>query len=99
VRDLFKNDVVLMVGGGHGFQIKEDYENGVPNIMQNRGDYAIVKQVPLQPSPLWGENVGKFFSTWIFGSSKFVVGLGLGHGSWSPSVRTKLPYSSLSVNY
>ena len=24
VRDLFQNDVVLMVGGGHGFQIKED---------------------------------------------------------------------------
>ena len=24
VRDLYKNDVVLMVGGGHGFQIKED---------------------------------------------------------------------------
>ena len=23
-RDLYKNDVVLMVGGGHGFQIKED---------------------------------------------------------------------------
>jgi mannose-6-phosphate isomerase-like protein (cupin superfamily) len=24
VRDLYQNDVVLMVGGGHGFQIKED---------------------------------------------------------------------------
>ena len=36
------------------------YENGVPNIMQNRGNDAIVKQVPLQPSPLWGENFGKF---------------------------------------
>jgi len=24
VRDLYKNDVVLMVGGGHGFKIKED---------------------------------------------------------------------------
>jgi len=24
VRDLYHNDVVLMVGGGHGFQIKED---------------------------------------------------------------------------
>jgi mannose-6-phosphate isomerase-like protein (cupin superfamily) len=23
-RDLYKNDVVLMVGGGHGFQIMED---------------------------------------------------------------------------
>jgi len=23
-RDLYKNDVVLMVGGGHGFQIRED---------------------------------------------------------------------------
>ena len=23
-RDLYQNDVVLMVGGGHGFQIKED---------------------------------------------------------------------------
>jgi hypothetical protein len=23
-RDLYKNDVVLMVGGGHGFKIKED---------------------------------------------------------------------------
>jgi hypothetical protein len=43
------------------------YENGVPNIMQNRGNDAIVKQVPLQPSPLWGENVGKIYSTWIFG--------------------------------
>ena len=41
-------------------------ENGVPNITQNRGNYAIVKQVPLQPSPLWGENVGKIYSTWIF---------------------------------
>ena len=24
VRTLYKNDIVLMVGGGHGFQIKED---------------------------------------------------------------------------
>jgi len=24
VRDLYQNDVVLMVGGGHGFRIKED---------------------------------------------------------------------------
>jgi mannose-6-phosphate isomerase-like protein (cupin superfamily) len=24
VRDLYQNDVVLMVGGGHGFQVKED---------------------------------------------------------------------------
>jgi hypothetical protein len=24
VRDLYQNDVVIMVGGGHGFQIKED---------------------------------------------------------------------------
>jgi mannose-6-phosphate isomerase-like protein (cupin superfamily) len=24
VRDLYQNDVVVMVGGGHGFQIKED---------------------------------------------------------------------------
>jgi mannose-6-phosphate isomerase-like protein (cupin superfamily) len=24
IRDLYQNDVVLMVGGGHGFQIKED---------------------------------------------------------------------------
>jgi hypothetical protein len=45
------------------------YENGVPNIIQNRGNYAIVKQVPLQPSPLWDENVGKIYSTWIFGFS------------------------------
>jgi hypothetical protein len=44
------------------------YESVVPNIMQNRGNYAIVKQVPLQPSPLWGENVGKIYSTWIFGN-------------------------------
>jgi hypothetical protein len=43
------------------------YKNGVPNIMKNRGNYAIVKQVPLQLSPLWGENVGKIYSTWIFG--------------------------------
>ena len=40
------------------------YENGVPNIMQNGGNYAKVKQVLLQPSPLWGENVGKIYSTW-----------------------------------
>jgi hypothetical protein len=46
------------------------YENGVPNIMQNGGNDAIVKQVPLQPSPLWGENVGKIYSTWIFGIKK-----------------------------
>ena len=24
LRDLYKNDVILMVGGGHDFQIKED---------------------------------------------------------------------------
>jgi hypothetical protein len=42
------------------------YENGVPNIKQNRGNYAIVKQVPLQPSSLWGKNIGKIYSTWIF---------------------------------
>jgi hypothetical protein len=40
------------------------YENGVPNIMQNGGNYAKVKQVLLQPSPLWGENDGKIYSTW-----------------------------------
>jgi hypothetical protein len=45
------------------------YEYGVPNIMQNRGNYAIVKQVSLQPSPLWDINVGKIYSTWIFGYS------------------------------
>jgi hypothetical protein len=31
------------------------YENGVPNIMKNRGNDAIVKQVPIQPSPIWRE--------------------------------------------
>jgi len=40
------------------------YENEVPNIMQNGGNYAKVKCVPPQPSPLWGENVGKIFSAW-----------------------------------
>jgi hypothetical protein len=45
-------------------------ENGVPNIIQNRGNYAIVTQVPLQPSPRWGENVGKIYLTWIFGIKK-----------------------------
>jgi RimJ/RimL family protein N-acetyltransferase len=29
--------------------------------------YAKVKRVPPQPSPLWDENVGKIYSTWIFG--------------------------------
>ena len=49
------------------------YENGVLNIMQNGGNYAKVKQVPLQPSPLWGENVGKIYSTWIFGTISYGV--------------------------
>jgi hypothetical protein len=29
--------------------------------------YAKVKRVPPQPSPLWEENVGKIYATWIFG--------------------------------
>ena len=44
------------------------YENGMPNIIQNGGNYAKVKRVPSQSSPLWGENVGKFYSTWNPGS-------------------------------
>ena len=36
---------------------------------ENRGNYAKVKQVLLQPSPLWGENVGIIFSTWNPGSA------------------------------
>jgi len=43
------------------------FENGVPNIIQNKGNYAKVKPVPPKPSSLWGENVGKIYSTWIFG--------------------------------
>ena len=31
-------------------------------------------QVPLQPSPLWGENVGKIYSTWIFGITPKLAG-------------------------
>ena len=52
-----------------GFQF---YENGVPNIMQNAGNDAIVKQVPLQPSPLWGENVGKFIRRGLSGVHNFM---------------------------
>jgi hypothetical protein len=48
----------------------QSYENGVPNIIQNGGNYAIFKQVLLQPSLLWSENVGKIYSTWIFGIKK-----------------------------
>jgi hypothetical protein len=38
------------------------YENGVPNIMQNGGSDAIVKQIPRQPS-----SILQIYSTWIFG--------------------------------
>lgn len=33
-------------------------------MMQNGGNYAKFKLVPPQPSTLWGENVGKIYSTW-----------------------------------
>jgi hypothetical protein len=46
------------------------YENEVPNIMQNGGDYAKVKCVPPKPSSLWDENVGKIYSTWNPGLSR-----------------------------
>ena len=48
------------------------YENGVPNIMQNGGYDAIVKQVPLQPSPLRGENVGKIIRRGLSGVHNFM---------------------------
>lgn len=41
-------------------------------MMQNRGNYAKVKQVPPQPSSIWGENVGKIYSTWNPGSFMFL---------------------------
>ena len=37
--------------------------------MKNRGNDAIVKQVPLHPSPFWCENVGKIYSTLVFGNN------------------------------
>jgi hypothetical protein len=40
--------------------------------MQNGGNDAIVKQVPLQPSPLWGENVGKFIRRGLSGVHNFM---------------------------
>ncbi len=46
------------------------YENGMPNSMQNGGNCAKFKWDPLQPSSLWGENVGKIYSTWISGITK-----------------------------
>jgi hypothetical protein len=48
------------------------YENGVPNIRQNGGNDAIVKKGPLQPSPLWGENVGKFIRRGLSGVHNFM---------------------------
>ena len=36
--------------------------------MQNGGNYANVNRAPLQPSSLWGENVGEINLMWIFGS-------------------------------
>ena len=35
---------------------------------RNGGIYAIIKQVQPQPSPFQGENVGKIYQTWNFGS-------------------------------
>jgi hypothetical protein len=54
------------------------YENGVPNIMKNRGNYAIVKQVPLQPSPLWGKLLAKFIRR-EFSESKRIFNGGKGN--------------------
>jgi hypothetical protein len=39
-------------------------------MMQNGGNYAIVKSDPPQPSSLWGENVGKIYSSWILVNKK-----------------------------
>jgi hypothetical protein len=33
-------------------------------MMQNGGNCAIVKEILPKTSSIWGENVGKFYSTW-----------------------------------
>ena len=40
------------------------YENGMPNIMQNGGNYANVKKIQPQSSSIWVENVGKIILMW-----------------------------------
>ena len=47
------------------------YENEVQNIMQNGGNYAKVKCVPPQPSPLGVKKLAKFIrrGIWVPGST------------------------------
>jgi hypothetical protein len=35
--------------------------------MENGGDCIKVKEILPKTSSIWGENVGKIYSTWIFG--------------------------------
>ena len=42
------------------------YENEVPNIMRNGGNYAKVKCVPPQPSPLGVKKLAKFIRRGIW---------------------------------
>jgi len=46
------------------------YKMDRQKILQNGGNYAKVKSDPPQPSSLWGENVGKIYSTWILVNRK-----------------------------
>jgi len=39
-------------------------------MMQNGGNCTIVKEILPKTSSIWGENVGKFYSTWNPGIKK-----------------------------
>lgn len=51
-------------------------------MMQYRGNYTKVKSVPPQTLSLWGENVGKIYSTWILGIQQYNI-YALGATLWT----------------
>jgi hypothetical protein len=64
---IFQSVVCILSRTGKKVSGIQFYENGMPNIMQNGGNYAKVKRVTPQSTPVRGESVGKIYSTWIFG--------------------------------
>ena len=45
--------------------------NGSLKSLDNAGNHANLKCVQPQPSPFWGEFVGKIYQTWNLGKRKF----------------------------